>query len=168
MIVFIWIIGTRDVRSAPPRWKMGCPAPQKLKKLIEKADSLFHRVCPHFEKKGRAFPFWILYSPRIPDEKYHLRCFYSVLKMSIYPTALAQTFYLYVVLITGLVTIKYWQLQGGLENLHWRFLTSISRLSHTLPADAFYFLGENVAFHHTQLPDFNDCGNGGLGAAIDS
>ena len=88
--------------------------------------------------------------------------------MSIYPPALAQTFYLYVVLITGLVTIKYWQLQGGLENLHWGFLTSISRLSHTLPADAFYFLGENVAFHHTQLRDFNYCGNGGFGAAIDS
>ena len=33
MIIFIWMIGTRDVRSAPPRWKMGCPAPQKLTKL---------------------------------------------------------------------------------------------------------------------------------------
>ena len=129
MIVFIWIIGTRDVRSAPPRWKMGCPAPQKLTKLIEKADSLFHRVCPHFEKKGRAFPFWILYSPRIPDERYHLRCFYSVLKMSIYPTALAQTFYLYVVLITDLATIKYWQLRESPLEIPHQHLTSLPHLA---------------------------------------
>ena len=121
---------------------------------------------PTFLKEGQSVSIWIWYSPRIPEKWYHLRCFYSVLKMSIYPPALAQTFYLYVVLITDLATIKYWQLQGGLENLHWRFLTSISRLSHTLPADAFYFLGENVGFHHTQLCDFNYWSTGGLGAAI--
>ena len=130
--------------------KNGLPSPSEIDKTHWEGWLVIPQSMPTFLKEGQSVSIWILYSPRIPDERYHLRCFYSVLKMSIYPTALAQTFYLYVVLITDLATIKYWQLRESPLEIPHQHLTSLPHLA----SGRFLLSGRKCCFPSHATPRF--------------